>query len=151
MSGARLVGIFAVKLPVRDLERARAWYERVFGFEVEIEFPDDDGVVKGVAGRLPGVAETRFALRQDPPAAEGAGGFNYLNLAVADHEALHAWVARLDELGVDHSPVIEATIGWILVLHDPDGTELHLYTVQRHARADVERPGRGRLVAPATG
>jgi len=44
-----LAGIFAVKLPVRDLAAARAWYERVFDLRPIFEFPDDDGVVRGVA------------------------------------------------------------------------------------------------------
>lgn len=44
MGQATLQGMFAVKLPVSDLTRSRAWYEQVFGFVPEIEFPDDDGV-----------------------------------------------------------------------------------------------------------
>ena len=43
---AELQGIFAVKLPVRDLAESQAWYERVFGLVTELEFPDADGVVR---------------------------------------------------------------------------------------------------------
>ena len=50
-----LAGIFAVKLPVRSLTAARAWYERVFDFRPIFEFPDDDGVVRGVAYRIAGL------------------------------------------------------------------------------------------------
>lgn len=73
MGQATLQGMFAVKLPASDLTRSRAWYEQVFGFIPEIEFPDDDGVVRGVAGHLPGVADPVFALREDPAAARGGG------------------------------------------------------------------------------
>lgn len=147
MGQATLQGMFAVKLPVSDLTRSRAWYEQVFGFIPEIEFPDDDGVVRGVAGHLPGVADPAFALREDPAAARGVAGFNLLNLTVEDRASVEAWASRLDELGVEHSPVIEATIGWIIVLHDPDGIELHLYSRQRHGIDTAGRPGYGRPVA----
>lgn len=52
----RLAGIFGVKFPVRDLVASRAWYEKVFGLTLESEFPDDDGVVRGVAYSAPGSA-----------------------------------------------------------------------------------------------
>lgn len=151
MGSATLQGIFAVKLPVSDLQRSRAWYERVFGFEAEMEFPDEDDVVRGVAGRLPGVSDTALALREDPAAARGVAGFNLLNLAVADRAHVEAWAARLDELGVEHSPVIEASIGWIIVLHDPDGIELHLYSRERHGVPTAGRPGYGRPVVTGEG
>lgn len=147
MAGATLEGIYAVKLPVSDLARSRAWYERVLGFVPELEFPDADGVVRGVAGRLAGVADSMLALREDAAAARGVSGFNLLNLAIADRASAEAWAARLDDLGVDRSPVIEATIGWIVVLHDPDGIELHLYSREGHGEDRADRAGFGRPVA----
>jgi catechol 2,3-dioxygenase-like lactoylglutathione lyase family enzyme len=54
MADVKFTGIHHVKLPVSDLARSREWYERVLAFTVEREFPDDDGVVRGVGGRLPG-------------------------------------------------------------------------------------------------
>ncbi len=137
-----------MKLPVSDLARSRAWYERVFGFEPDTEFPDNDGIVRGLAGPLPGVQDTTFALRESPTHAQGVAGFNLVNLAVEDRAALDAWSARLDDLGVEHSPVIDATIGWIIVLHDPDGIELHLYTRERHDLHQDGRQGYGRLIRP---
>ncbi len=53
---------------------------------------------------------------------------------------------RAAELGVPHSPVIDATIGWLLVFHDPDGTELHLYSMERHGLDPSGRPHTGRFV-----
>lgn len=147
---AELQGLYAVKLPVRDLAESRAWYEQVFGLSVEMEFPDADGVVRGLSGHLPGLATTWFALRESPDHAAGVDGFNLVNLAVENREALEQWSARLDELGVDHSPIIDATIGWIAVLNDPNGIEIHLYTEQRHGIDQSARSGYGRPAgAPA--
>lgn len=62
---------------------------------------------------------------------------------------VQAWADRLDSLGVKHSPVIEATIGWILSFHDPDGLELRFYTSIRHG-ADVSgQAGYGRAAHPS--
>ena len=146
MDGPSLRGIFAVKLPVADLARSQAWYERVFGFEPELEFPDDDGVVRGVAGRLPGVDGVMLALRESPDHALGVAGFNLVNFSVEDKASVEAWADRLDELGIEHSPVIDATVGWIVVLHDPDGIELHLYSEERHGIEQAGRRGYGRPV-----
>lgn len=142
-----LRGVYAVKLPVRDLAESRAWYERVLGLTVELEFPDSDGVVRGVSGHLPGAATTWLALRESPAHAEGVTGFNLVNLAVADRETLERWSNRLDELGVARSPIIDASIGWIVVFSDPNGIEIHLYTEQRHGIDQSARPGYGRAVA----
>lgn len=150
MGEAELRGIYTVKLPVRNLARSRAWYEEVFGFQAELEFPDDDGVVRGVAGTMAGCEQTWFALRESPSHASGVAGFNLLNLAVADKANLEAWVGRLDDLGVDHSPIIDATVGWLVVLNDPDGIELHLYSQERHGMDQTGRSGYGRPVAAGT-
>ena len=147
MSAATLKGVFGVKFPVSDLARSRAWYARVFGWEADYEFPDEDGIVRGASGHLAGVTGTFLALRENPPAARGVAGADLINLLVEDRSSLEAWVARLDELGIDHSPLIDATIGWLLVLHDPDGIELHLYTSERHGIDQSGRPGYGRAVA----
>lgn len=144
MVDARLCGVATVKLPVASLETSRAWYDRVFGYDVELEFPDDDDVVRGVGGHLAGVPGTFLALREAPEVARALGGWNLVNWAVADRDQVNAWVDRLDELGVAHSPPIDATIGWMLVLHDPDGHELHLYAHQRHGIDQVGRRGYGR-------
>ncbi|MDN5918131.1 MAG: VOC family protein [Pseudonocardia sp.] len=41
-----------IKIPGADVERSRAWYESVLGLHVGAESPDEDGVVRGVAGSL---------------------------------------------------------------------------------------------------
>lgn len=143
---ARIVGIAAVKLPVTDLARSRAWYERVFGLRAVLEFPDETGVVRGIAYEIPGVADSGIALRENPQVARGIAGFDPVILAVADRAAVQVWADRLDQLGIEHSPVIDASVGWLLVFHDPDGIEIHLYSRERHGIDQTGRPGYGRVV-----
>jgi catechol 2,3-dioxygenase-like lactoylglutathione lyase family enzyme len=142
--GPVLAGIFGVKFPVRDLATSRAWYEAVFGLRLMFEFPDDDGVVRGVAYTAPGLGDTGVALRERPDIA-GLSGFDPVVFAVADRAAVDAWAAHLDALGVANR-VVEATIGWMVVLHDPDGLEIHLYSRDRSDLDNTGRPGYARAV-----
>ena len=140
-----LAGIHHVKFPVTDLGRSLEWYERVFGLSVQMEFrDDDDGPVMGVV--FTPVNGVCICLRQNPAAAVGIAGFDPVSLAVADREALEVWASHLDGLGVERSPVIDATIGWMIVFHDPDGTEHHLYTVAGHGIDHRGRAGYGQAV-----
>lgn len=150
MPRPELAGIHHVKLPVTDLDRARSWYDRVFGLDVTIEFPDDDGVVRGVAGTVPGWGDTVLALRVNAPAAHGCRGFDPVSFGVRDRAAIEAWAGHLDDLGIRHSPVIDASIGWLLVFNDPDGLELHLYSWSRHDIDQSARAGYGRPVDRGT-
>lgn len=147
MADAVLTGVRAVKFPVTDLARSRAWYSEVFGVDWEYEFPDDDGVVRGIAGSLPGLDGSGIALRENPEVARGIAGFDPVIFAVADRAATEAWARHLDDLGIAHSPVIEATVGYLLVFHDPDGIEIHLYSTQEHGIDQTGRSGYGRRVA----
>lgn len=142
MSAPALAGIFGVKFPVRDLAVSRAWYEQVFGLTLIYEFPDDDGVVRGVAYTAPGLGDTAVALRERPDVA-GLSGFDPVIFAVDDRAAVHAWAAHLDALGVANQ-VVEATIGWMVLFHDPDGLEIHLYSRDRTDLDNSGQPGFGR-------
>lgn len=141
-----LAGIHHVKLPVTDLARSRAWYERVFGLKVTVEFPED-GVVMGVAGEVPGLGDTMLTLRVNPRAAAGCEDFDPVSFGVRDREHIEEWVSHLDSLGISHSPVIDATIGWLLVFSDPDGLQLHLYSWAKHGIDQTGRRGYGHTAA----
>jgi catechol 2,3-dioxygenase-like lactoylglutathione lyase family enzyme len=126
-----LAGIHHVKLPVRDLERSRQWYESRLGYRVAVEFVEQ-GVLMGVSMRHPN-GGPEFALRLDPERAEAAAGFDYFAIGVPDKASIEALAERLTRLGEDHAGVHFATIGWILpMLHDPDGHEVRFYTLHHH-------------------
>jgi catechol 2,3-dioxygenase-like lactoylglutathione lyase family enzyme len=142
-----LAGIHHVKMPVTDLDRSRDWYGRVLGFKVTYEFQDADGVVRGVAGEVPGLGGSMLCLRVNSQAAQGCQGFDPVSFAVPDRADIETWAAHLDTLGIPHSPVIEASIGWLLVFNDPDGLDLHLYSWAAHGVDHGDVAGYGRPVA----
>lgn len=147
MANPELAGIHHLKIPVTDLERSVAWYAKVFGYRTTWEFADADGVVRGVGGEVPGLGCT-LTFRVNPQAAEGCRNFDPVSFGVRDRDHVVQWAAHLDEVGVEHSPVIEASIGWLLVFDDPDGLQLHLYSWAAHGIDQSHRPGYGRRVEP---
>ena len=146
MTTRELAGIHHVKIPVTDLARSLDWYRRVFGLRPTIEFPEADGVVRGFSGEIPGLPPTLVSLRVNPEAAEGCRGFDPVSFAVAGRGDLESWVEHLDNLGVRHSPIVEASIGWLLIFDDPDGLTLHLYTWAEHGIDVADRPGYGKPI-----
>jgi len=131
----KLAGIHHVKLPVRDLERSREWYETRLGYQVQVEFVED-GKLMGIAMEHPDGGPS-FAIRLNPEMAERSAGFDYFSIGVPDQESIEALAAHLTELGEEHAGVHWATIGWILpLLHDPDGHEVRFYTIQHHTEFD---------------
>lgn len=135
MSAPLLDGVHHLKLPVRDLDRSRAWYESRLGYRVTTEFLDD-GTVTGLVMTHPNGGPA-FGLRLDPQRAAAAAGFDYFSIGVPTKQALDALAERLTGLGETHAGVHFATIGWILPkTHDPDGHEIRFYTTEHHTDPD---------------
>ena len=61
------------------------------------------------------------------------------------------WVAdfQVTEVRVVQFPlVVQATIGWMVLFHDPDGLEIHLYS---RDRGDLDNSGKPSFGRPAGG
>jgi len=58
--------------------------------------------------------------------------FDPLAITVDDLAALGRWDAALTQLGVLHSPIVDAVRGWLIVIQDPDGNRIRLYTLEFH-------------------
>lgn len=144
MAQPSIIGVHHVKFPVSNLQQSRDWYERVLGLQVLVDFPDEDGVVRGLAGLLPGPPPVAVALREHPTAAAGAAGFDPVSFAVANRNAAMAWAEHLDHLGVEHSDVTEGTLGWALDIPDPDGIIIRLYSADRDEVDNTALPGYAR-------
>jgi catechol 2,3-dioxygenase-like lactoylglutathione lyase family enzyme len=144
MAAPPITGVHHVKFPVSNLQQSRDWYVRVLGLQVLVDFPDEDGVVRGLAGLLPGPPPVAVALREHPTAAAGAAGFDPVSFAIADRDAALAWAAHLDQLGVEHSGVTEGTLGWTLDIPDPDGIIVRLYSADRTEVDHTNQPGYAR-------
>jgi catechol 2,3-dioxygenase-like lactoylglutathione lyase family enzyme len=141
MSVPPLLGLHHLKLPVSDLDASIDWYGKVFGAEYLPQFDHIDGsgvryaVILDVPG-LPAPLELRWA----PQAAGAIEGYDPIDLAVDSVDALRAWIAHLDDLGVDHSPVISAGAGHLMVLADPDRIFIRIAEVPAGGVDDIKMP-----------
>ncbi len=123
-----------VRLTVSDIQRSRDFYERVFGWPVAMQVPADadeatrqqyeflyGGVIYDIGGTLIGlrpVANDSFD--------ENRVGLDHLALNVANKGQLDAAAAHLDALGVNHEPVKDIGLMYILEFRDPDNIALEL-------------------------
>ena len=134
MSAPQITGLHHLKLPVADLARSLHFYEEVFDARRIPEADhrrQSDGSLYAHILTVPGLG-TLLELRLNPARAETHGGFNPLVMSVRDRAALDEWIAHLDTLAVAHSPVITAIQAWLVVVEDPDGHRLRLYTQETH-------------------
>jgi catechol 2,3-dioxygenase-like lactoylglutathione lyase family enzyme len=129
-----LAGIQHVGLTVRDVEASAEWYTRVLGLERHFDEPHHHSDQGGYAVVL-GTPDMSLNVGLDHhPANSGESfdptrtGLDHLCFQVADADALSAWAARLDQLGIANSGVyaMEGTSFRLLTFNDPDNIQLEL-------------------------
>ncbi|MBV9794299.1 MAG: VOC family protein [Actinobacteria bacterium] len=131
-------GFAHVRLTVTDIERSKAFYDRVFGWPVAVDESDSAG--------QPGVTDspeqffggtvyqtpqgTLFGLR--PAGHDGFDpahlGLDHVSFAVASRADLDRAAAALTENGIKHGEVIELDGAGIAILsfQDPDDINVEL-------------------------
>ena len=118
-----------VALTVTDLARSVPWYERLFGSKPVLD--EDTGPFRHVVWLVGG--QTLVGLHQFPegtdiqPFDERQVGLDHLSFACADRDELTKWAARLDELGIPHGGVVDASYGSGVSFRDPDNIALELF------------------------
>ena len=125
--------IHHIKFAVADCERALAFYETVFGARriERADHRDATGNIYAYICDMPGWG-TLLDLRLSAAHAGSARRFDPVTLNIRDRTALAEWVAHLDALGVPHSGEIVTTLAFMLVIEDPDGRRIRLYTREKH-------------------
>lgn len=118
-----------VAVTVTDLDVSRPWYQRLIGAEAVLDEDTDGGFHHTVFA----LGDTLFGLHQHPDATGDATfdetrvGLDHVAFACADRDALAAWQRRLDELGIEHSGIVDAHYGSGLSFRDPDGIALEFF------------------------
>ncbi len=129
-------GFHHFSVTVRDVDASAAWYERVLGIQpIPVPFPhwgDEKGghavvLMNPENGLIIGLHH--HEANDGEPFQEARTGLDHLALGVGQRADLDVWAAWLDELGIDHSGVIDATepIPYsVVVFRDPDNIQLEL-------------------------
>lgn len=120
-----------VAMSVTDLATSEPWYTRLFGAEPAMTLADgpfNRRVFALAGGQL-------FGLTQHDAASGGARfdptvpGLDHVGFTCADRAEVAAWQAHLDQVGIDHSGIVEAEYGWALSFKDPDGNALEFFAL----------------------
>jgi catechol 2,3-dioxygenase-like lactoylglutathione lyase family enzyme len=143
----RIVGILETALYVADLERSRAFYQRLMGFDCFLL--DSRMCALGVPGRGVLLLFLRHASKEPSrtpigviPAHDGMGALHMAFAIPAD--SLAAWEAQLESNGVQ----VESRITWprggtSLYFRDPDGHSLEVATPGLWPNDTTQPPGQG--------
>jgi glyoxylase I family protein len=144
MAEVSLGPVHHIRLSVNDVERSRAFYTEVLGFQVAKEGPpppDDPHhqlavenlqggiVLMGSAGMLLGLRPTDDERRESKDQFDPFRvGLDHLSFSVQSRDELSAAQSRLDDSGVPHGEVTDLPPWGIAVLpfRDPDGIQLEL-------------------------
>jgi catechol-2,3-dioxygenase len=117
-----------VALTVSDLDRSVPWYGALFGTEPVLD--EDTGPFRHVVWL---VGQTLVGLHQFPDPASNESfnerriGLDHLAFASANRSELAEWEARLNELGVAHGGIVDASYGSGLSFRDPDNIALEFF------------------------
>lgn len=127
-----------VRLTVSDIEKSRAFYDSVFGFDVAFELPENPdektkeelsflfgGVIYSFGGGLLGL---RPVAPDEDKFHEDRAGLDHVSFAVPDVAALEGAVSVLDDLGIAHEGIKDLGDAGIAILEfrDPDNIALEL-------------------------
>jgi catechol 2,3-dioxygenase-like lactoylglutathione lyase family enzyme len=121
-----LTGVHHVRLPVSDLARSRSFWEDLFGYEWDFDFPGEHGP-GGVALKHPD-GGPNLVLWHDPDRPHGAAGFVSFGLGLPSAAAVEALRQDLDARGVAHGGIQSAFVEVKLpFVEDPDGNLVSFY------------------------
>lgn len=127
---AKITGISHIDLTVMDLDKAEKFFIDLLDVLRVMEGRNEDrhfeyryllhesGVILGLMHH-DGTEADSF----DPARI----GLDHLAFAVDEVDELGAWQDRLEELGVEHSGIVQGDVGTNLFFHGPDGVQLEFF------------------------
>jgi glyoxylase I family protein len=119
-----------VALTVRDLSVSVPWYETLLDAKPVLDEDTDPDFHHTVY--LIGNGNLLGLHQHEAPAPEGdfsefRVGLDHVSFGVADRAELEKWAQRLDELGIAHGGIKDATYGSGVSFRDPDGIALEFF------------------------
>jgi glyoxylase I family protein len=114
---------------VGDAEASARWAGRVLGVD-ELERVQGPGW-RGIVLVHPPSGTVLEYQQHDRHQGErfdpARTGLDHVGLQVTSRAALDEWQRHFEELGVDHTPVVDREYGAVLTFRDPDGIQLEMF------------------------
>ena len=119
-----------VALTVRDLSVSVPWYETLLDAKPVLDEDTDPDFHHTVY--LIGNGNLLGLHQHETPAPEGdfseyRVGLDHVSFGVANRSELEKWAQRLEELGIAHGGIKDATYGSGVSFRDPDGIALEFF------------------------
>ncbi|HEY5697412.1 MAG TPA: VOC family protein [Acidimicrobiales bacterium] len=119
-----------VALTVRDLAVSVPWYEALLDAEPVLDEDTDPHMHHTVYllgnGTLIGLHQHETPA-PDETFSEFRIGLDHVAFGVANRQELETWAARLDELGIAHDAIKDASYGSGVSFRDPDNIPLEFF------------------------
>jgi glyoxylase I family protein len=119
-----------VALTVRDLAVSVPWYEALLDAEPVLDEDTDPNMHHTVYllgnGTLLGLHQHETPA-PDETFSEFRIGLDHVSFGVANRQELETWAARLDELGIEHDAIKDASYGSGVSFRDPDNIPLEFF------------------------
>jgi catechol 2,3-dioxygenase-like lactoylglutathione lyase family enzyme len=119
-----------VAFTVRDLSVSVPWYEALFGTEPVIDEDTEPELHHTVYmignGTLIGLHQHQRSA-PDGAFSEFRVGLDHVAFGCSDRGELEKWALRLDELGIAHGDIKDASYGSGISFRDPDGIALEFF------------------------
>jgi glyoxylase I family protein len=122
-------GLTHVAITISDPAVSVPWYTRLIGAEPVLD--EDTGpfrhIVYPVGDGLLGLHVFPGGLRDGGAFHPYRPGLDHVSFGVATRAELEKWQGRLEELGIGHGGIIEASYGSGLSFKDPDNIALEFF------------------------
>ena len=138
----RLKRLGHVLLRVADLERSRAFYSKILGFEVMEEDPEHGGLFMALAGDAHTLDLFPVQDAAAPPPTPGGLGVHHFAFQVDSEGALKDAYVTLRDHGVEIARAVDHVSQKSIYFRDPDGNLLEIYYELPNAR-ELFLQGRG--------
>jgi len=123
-------GFTHVAVTVSDLARSTAWYADLFGSAPVLDEDVEAGAFHHTVFAIGGGNLFGLHVHAEPRSApfdERGPGLDHVSFACGHRAELEKWGVRLDELGIVHGEIVDASYGSGLSFRDPDGIALELF------------------------
>ncbi len=133
-----ITGVSHIDLTVSDLDSSEQWYCDLFGLQKVAESRNDEYAFSSCylihpdSWLIIGLV-THKDHKPSEAFDEHRVGLDHLSFNVESHDELVAWGERLDQKGIDHSPISESDLWDVLVFRDPDNIQLELFYMKPEA------------------